>query len=621
MRTLSKATARSRPSKVFCSVGHLLAIMVAAAPLFAGPTATRGASDGLGSDENPADVIWNARAAEHLLNRAGFGARPLEIESAVRQGQEKTVQLLLEGLPDRVDPFFAQQLSSRDGGMEEERAEAEAMGIEGPEFKREFADRIRELRELDRVQHVDFLNWWVERMLEGRNPLRERMVLFWHGFFVSGMREVKSSYEMIRQNEFFRANATGNYADLLYGIARDAAMLEYLDNDSNRKGQPNENFARELMELFSLGEGHYTEKDIQEAARAFTGWTDKRGDFRFDWRRHDFGYKNVLGVSGRLDGDDVIEILLNQDACAQHVAGKLIAYFEGRAAEGERLTEYADFLRANEYDLRSFLERLFLDPSFYRPEVRGTRVSSPIDYLVGSARRIGVEPPARAIVVGAGLLGEKLFEPPNVKGWPGGMAWITTSSLMQRGNLVGSFLGTVDYQDVFGGVTRPNGEADSMLDPMSDSMSDSMGSDMQDSMDPMEFEVVVQEGDSDSAEGGGEDREGERNERLMNKEDKRAFDAQKLIKRAEWEPRINFLSRLRRSRSMRDAEIAEFMLEELLAVEPTEQVRSEALALLKSARSEFDLADGELIEAGPKAERVLRELAHLILSLPEGQLH
>ncbi len=617
MRTLSKVIAHSRRSKVIGSAGSLLAIWIAAAPLLAEPMVVRAASDGLGSEENPAGVVWNARAAEHLLNRAGFGARPLEIESAVNQGQHKTVKFLLDGLPDRVDPFFAEQLSSRDGGMDEEREAAEAMGIEGPEFKREFADRIRELRELDREQHIDFLNWWVERMLEGRNPLRERMVLFWHGFFVSGMREVKSSYEMIRQNEFFRANATGNYADLLSGIARDAAMLEYLDNDSNRKGQPNENFARELMELFSLGEGHYTEKDIQEAARAFTGWTDKRGDFRFDWRRHDFAYKKVLGVSGRLDGDDVIEILLNQEACARHVAGQLIAYFEGRDAKGERLTEYADFLRANEYDLRSFLERLFMDPAFYRDEVRGTRVSSPIDYLIGSARRIGVDPPARAIVVGAGLLGEKLFEPPNVKGWPGGMAWITTSSLMQRGNLVGSFLGIVNYQDVFGGATRPSGAADSMMD----STPDAMNGDMQGSLDVVESDVAGEEGEGDEVEGGGEDREGKRNDRLMKKDDKRAFNAQKLIKRAEWEPRINFLSRLRRSRSMPDAEIAEFMLEELLAVEPTEQVRSEALALLQSARSEFGLADGELIEAGPKAERVLRELAHLILSLPEGQLH
>src|SRR5688572_1275588 len=301
--------------------------------------------------------------------------------------------------------------------------------------------RMRELRDDDRAQVEDFLDWWAARMLADASPLRERMVLFWHGHFTSSMEVVKSSYEMIQQNQLFRRHALGSFRELLHGVARDPAMLVYLDNAASKKSHPNENFARELLELYTLGEGNYREEDVREVARAFTGYSQKNGRFFFDAGRHDKGQKRVLGTEGRLDGAGVVEILLAQEACARHLAHALLAFFEGREPAPERLDAYAERLRESGYRIDLFLRRLFLDPAFYADDVRAARVASPLDYLVGCARRLGVTPEPRLLVLGASLLGQRLFFPPSVRGWEGGEAWATGASLLLRGRMAGLLLG------------------------------------------------------------------------------------------------------------------------------------------------------------------------------------
>jgi hypothetical protein len=257
------------------------------------------------------DAPWTAREAEHLLDRAGFGARPAEIAYAVRRGREAFVQELLDGYPDEVEPFFFDPPTPPKQRYTDDMSD---------EAKREI--RVQFKRD-DRDELGHFAGWWIGQMLDGPHPLRERMTLFWHGYFTSSYREVKLGGPMIRQNELFRAHALGSFRELLGEVIRDPAMVLYLDNDKNRKDNPNENLARELMELFTLGEGHYTEHDVKEAARCLTGFA-ARYDTGVTFRpgRHDRGKKEVLGVSGRLDADDLLRILLDDEQCPRWLAAR-----------------------------------------------------------------------------------------------------------------------------------------------------------------------------------------------------------------------------------------------------------------------------------------------------------
>src|SRR5688572_24967960 len=240
---------------------------------------------------------WGAREAEHLFNRAGFGARPEQVARAVAIGREAAIAELFAGAVR--EPFFYEppQRAPRE----------EVLGLTEEARRRMFAERQREQNQL---LHA-FAGWWVEQMLDGADPLRERMTLFWHGYFTSSFRDLRDPLAMIGQNELLREHALGRFGDLLRSIVRDPAMLEYLDNDQNRRRNPNENFARELLELFTLGEGNYSEQDVKEAARALTGWVVQRGeDPRLQRRRHDRGTKTILGETGDFGADELVGLLL-----------------------------------------------------------------------------------------------------------------------------------------------------------------------------------------------------------------------------------------------------------------------------------------------------------------------
>ena len=549
------------------------------------------------AQEQRSSLEWNARTAEHLLNRAGFGASTRGIERAVAMGHEATVAELLRGEEYVPEPFYTRV--RRRGAVR-----ARASDMEMTEVDRRMLSK--EIRRDDYEQLRDFLSWWVERMVEGDDPLRERMTLFWHGHFTSSMDDVKNSHEMIVQNNLLRTKGMGDFRELVHAIARDPAMLEYLDNDANRRGKPNENFARELMELFTLGEGNYTEEDVKEAARAFTGWSDDDGRFRFDRRTHDYKRKTVLGTTGLLDGDDVIDILVAQDECPRFIAGKILRYFEGGEPSPERVEHYAGVLREGEFEIANLLEELFLDPEFYRDEVVGTRIAGPIDYLVGCARRIGAETPAPLILLGSSLLGQRLLFPPNVKGWEGGRAWITTGTLMQRGNMAGVLLGEVSMRDFLD------------YDPLEDPTLNPFG-------EPSEPDGMMMSGDEGMADADpSEEADDEASESSYSNSRlrKRALGELKGLRRYDRVGRrINLTSVLRASGATSDLESMRALCDRLLAVRVDDATCASLAELLGSERRAKGLDEGELFEQPWAAEPILRRVAHVVLSLPEAQLH
>lgn len=358
--------------------------------------------------------------ARHLLNRTGFGATDSEIRSFVGLSREQAADRLLRSARSEAVTPVPPSLNA----------------FESPRgLKRLDDDERKAFIRRQFLISVELRDWWLQEMLETPSPLTERMTLFWHNHFVSGQEKVKSPVLMYRQNVLLRRHALGNFGKLLHEIARDPAMVVYLDNAQNRKAQPNENFAREAMELFTLGEGNYTERDIKEAARAFTGWSIEPDDGTFRFRRfqHDAGTKTVLGKTGNLDGDDVLDVLLAQPACAEFIVGRLWREFVSPEPSGREVKRIAEFFRVNRYDIRTALRLIFVSDAFYAPESRAALIKSPVDLVVGTLKTFDVRTGELApFAFLTAALGQNLFSPPNVKGWPGGAAWINSTTLLQR---------------------------------------------------------------------------------------------------------------------------------------------------------------------------------------------
>jgi uncharacterized protein (DUF1800 family) len=282
---------------------------------------------------------------------------------------------------------------------------------------------------------LELRGWWVREMLVTPSPLTERMTLFWHNHFVSAQPKVRVSRLMYRQNVTLRAYALGNFGAFLHAIAKDPAMVVYLDSAQNRRGAPNENFAREVMELFALGEGHYAEADVKEAARAFTGWSLDRetGTFLFRPGLHDDGIKTVLGHTGRLDGDAVLDLLLARPETAEFIVGKLWREFISPDPDRAEVARIARRFRASNFEIKVAVAALLTSDAFYAPANRGVLVKSPIELVVGTMRQLELAPDgALPFAVAAAGMGQNLFSPPNVKGWPGGETWINTTTLLAR---------------------------------------------------------------------------------------------------------------------------------------------------------------------------------------------
>jgi uncharacterized protein (DUF1800 family) len=383
--------------------------------------------------------------ALHLLNRAGFGGTPQQVRALARMGLNAAVDHLVEY--ERIaSPPVTADLFDHDvvrPANDEERAEVARARQRGDEALLErFRREVQRRQQADRRQMGAIQEWWLTRMIESPRPLEEKMTLFWHGHFATNYRGTQDSYHMFLQNQLFRAHATGSFADLVFGIIRDPAMLRYLNNDQNRRRAPNENLARELMELFTMGEGSgYTEQDVKEGARALTGYSFDDDDFIFRRAAHDEGVKRIFGQSARFDGDDLVRLILNQPIVSEFISLKLYRCFVndlpgGAPPQAQRyVLAMAKRLRDSNYALRPVLKAVFRSAHFYDELNLAAMIKNPVQLIVQAVR--SMHAPVRNLRVlleAAAAMGQSIFYPPSVKGWDGGRAWINTSTLFTRQN-------------------------------------------------------------------------------------------------------------------------------------------------------------------------------------------
>jgi len=364
------------------------------------------------SDKEPWDLKW----AGHLYRRAAFGGSPAELKSAVEKGHAATLDLLLSGQPGaaRLTDF---------------------LNAEGVKIAKRFNPNSG-FGEVKPEPH-EVRAWWLYVMLNSGHPFREKMTLFWHNHFATSIAKVTYAVPMVRQNILLRKHALGKFGPFLLEMSKDPAMLIWLDSNSNLKGHPNENYAREVMELFSLGVGNYTEKDIQEAARAFTGWHTDGEAFEFNARAHDDGEKSVLGTKGNLDGGDVVGILLKQPACARFLVRKLYTFFvsETEAPPDALIEPLCEQLRKSDYDVAALMKTMLSSRHFYSGHAYRQRIKWPVELVLGTAKAVAEKTiPQQVFVTRMEAMGQQLFAPPNVKGWPGSQAWLNTSTVLARQN-------------------------------------------------------------------------------------------------------------------------------------------------------------------------------------------
>jgi len=427
-----------------------VACVVAAAVLAAAP-----APPVWTNDLSPiAAADWNAARAAHLMERAGFGGTPDDVARLAGKTPQQAVDWLVDY--ERVDNSAARPFDESgvwDAGMDPfpaSRAEAVRLGRERGEALGVKALPEGSQRRLQPVVDKFFYGlrantietqrlgvWWAERMLTTSRPLEEKLTLFWHGHFATGANKVRDARMMRQQNEMLRRHASGRLRDLLVGILQDPAMLVFLDNGENVKAHPNENFGRELLELFTMGVGNYSEHDVREAARAFTGWTNDVLAFKFDKEQHDFAAKTFLGATGPLNGTDIIDKILEQPVTGEYVAAKLYRYFVREDVAPAVRADLGKQFKASGYQMKPLLKRIFLSKDFYASQTMATQIKSPVVLVVSTYKKLGLRQLPTIPDFGrlTGGLGQTLFDPPNVAGWAGGRTWITPATLLQRGNL------------------------------------------------------------------------------------------------------------------------------------------------------------------------------------------
>ncbi|MGJ8689384.1 MAG: DUF1800 domain-containing protein [Gammaproteobacteria bacterium] len=418
---------------------------------------------------------WDYDKAAHLLERAGFGGTPEEITALFDLGAEAAVRRLVyfENVDNsQLQPFAHSGIHdpglepfppSRPATTELAKETGEALGIRvKPEGNRRLQPVVNKffywlrasVLETNRVSY-----WWADRMLNSNAPLQEKMALFWHGHYAVNESKVRDYRKLLNELELFHEMGTGSFRDLMVAVAQDPAMLSFLDAGVNVKGAPNENFAREIMELFTMGVGNYSETDIREAARAFTGWNYVDVDFIINEDQHDASQKTFLNRTGNFDGIEIIDIIMEQEVTAEYIAGKLYRFFVRDDLDPSLKIELGNILRENGYEIAPFLETVFLSQDFYSSASIGTQIKSPVQLAVSSYRKMGLHavPGVPDFNSATGALGQSLFRPPTVAGWAGGRSWITPGLLLERGN----FARDVLFPDInFVPPDRLNGSAE-----------------------------------------------------------------------------------------------------------------------------------------------------------------
>ncbi|MEC0225921.1 DUF1800 domain-containing protein [Paenibacillus alba] len=348
---------------------------------------------------------WTNKEVVHLLLRAGFGATQEEIAACVAYGREETVRRLIAGesLLTQASVLIPFDQLTADGK-----------------------------KALDPMQLADQQMYWLYRMVNSDASLVEKMTLFWHGHFATANYKVNDVALMVQQNALFRKFALGNFQDLLLAISKDPAMMIWLDVNRNKKGKPNENYAREVMELFTLGIGHYTESDVKEAARAFTGWTyDKKDNtVAFNQKQHDNDTKQLLGEKGNLDSEAAIDIIVRQKTLSTFLATKLLKYFAADNPSESWVQQIAAQI-VNKATIGEVLQELFLSDEFYEEKWRMALIKTPADYVAGILKSLKITV-SKGHAQAMRKMGQELFSPPDVAGWRGGASWLNTNTLLAR---------------------------------------------------------------------------------------------------------------------------------------------------------------------------------------------
>lgn len=359
--------------------------------------------------------------ARHLITRTGFGA------------EWETVQRLkLMTLDQAVDYL----LSRRDTSLPNVPRFSQWRKMN---MMRQNRKRMKSVMRISKTEGIQLQEWWLRHMLKTQSPFLERMTLFWHNQFPSSIKKTKQASMLVNQNRLLRKHAFGNYGLMLREMAKDPAMLLYLDGYKNVKGKTNENFARELLELFTIGRGQYNERDIKEAARAFTGWgiNDQTGKFVFDRRKHDDGTKQFLRYRGNFNGDDIITILLKHPRTAERVAEKFWSEFISISRPDQRtIKQWAHVLRSSNYNIATLLKTVLKSKPFWDARNRGGLIKSPIELAVGTLRSLPYNLPRNNLAHNLNIMGQGVFQHPSVKGWSGGQEWVSTQSLLRRASLL-----------------------------------------------------------------------------------------------------------------------------------------------------------------------------------------
>jgi uncharacterized protein DUF1800 len=596
---------------------RLLLLAALCAVIAAGQTAGPAAWQNDLSPIGPAD--WNYDFAAHLLERAGFGGTPEEIQALAKITPAQAIARLVrfEGTDiSQLPPFDHSGI--HDPGLEPfpptrpavtdlAKEKGEALGIKvKPTGNRRLQPVVNEffywlrasVLETNRVSY-----WWANRMLTSPRPLQEKMALFWHGHFASNEAKVRDYRKLLGQLELFQKQGTGNFRDLTVAVAQDPAMLSFLDAGVNVKGASNENFAREIMEIFTMGVGHYTEADIREAARAFTGWNYVDLKFVVNKDQHDDGEKTFLGHTGRLDGVDVIDIIMQQPATADYIAGKIYRYFVREDLSPELQKKLGAILRENHYEITPLLETIFLSRDFYSPASVGTQIKSPVQLAVSTYKKLGQRniPGVPDFNLVTAALGQQLFSPPTVAGWAGGQSWITPGLLLERGNLARdilfpdiSFLPPDRYTG--GGEVRRVAERIRQgMDITTATMDDTKSGDRAES--------------NKNA-----DRDEDFNTRYGS-----FRGSQMAIQRVKPIPRdtaqINLTQMVLDQHPGNSTQVVDYLIHRFMSVPPGDEARQKLIAFLNKELGTTDIAVAQTYLEDP-----LRLVLHLIMSQPEYQL-
>jgi Protein of unknown function (DUF1800) len=585
----------------------------------AAPT-TAGAGPAVWTDDlapiGPQD--WSYDRAAHLLERAGFGGTPEDIQQLANMSPEAAVhRLVYYSAIDNShlkpfehsgvhDPSFEPFPPSRPATTDLARTTGEALGVKvkaagnrrlQPVVNRFFYWLRASMLETDRVAY-----WWANRMLTTRRPLEEKMALFWHGHFAVNEPKVRDYRKLLQQLELFYTHGTGNFRELLIGVAQDPAMLAFLDAGVNVKGAPNENFAREIMELFTMGVGHYTEHDIREAARAFTGWNYVDLQFVVHADQHDAGDKTILGRTGNFNGVDVIDLILAQPATANFIAGKIYRYFVRQELSPTVQEQLGTVLRDNKYELAPLLQTIFLSKDFYSPPAYGTHIKSPVHLVVSTYRKLGLTevPGVPDFNEVTAALGQQLFYPPTVAGWAHGRSWITPGLLLARGNFV--------YDVLFPDITfvpHDRYPRDDTIRQVSDNLVRGMD---------ITSATVPDSGGVRAMSNVMADRDEDFNTRYA------SFKGwQMAIERVKPIPRhtaqVNLQAMVLSAGLETSEQVVDYFLKRFLRLPLDAAQRQQLIAFL-----EAELGTTHIQEAATYLEEPLRMLVHLILSAPEYQL-